>query len=170
MFFRWQPLCSFSSRVPRCRQTLKWAKISPAADEGTQGWVLKQNLTAGLAATWKAFTPLDREQEQRRFSRLRRKGVMRVQRMGAGGVLRLTMSPLVWRRLPTRQQENFLRRARQFFGGSVVEMLDRRNQTLMSRLTASGQFELSLPPADSSQLPNDTALIAPQRAPSVPGR
>ncbi len=147
----------------------QWAKISPATDEGTQGWVLKQNLTAGLAAIWQAFTPLDREQEERRFSRLRRKGVIGVQPMGAGGVLRLTMSPLVWRRLPTMQQGNFLRRARQFFGGSVVEMLDRRNHTLMARLTASGEFELSLPLADSFQSPNDTALTAPQRAPSVPG-
>lgn len=145
----------------------QWAKISSATNVETQGWVLKQNLTAGLATTWQTFTPLDREQEERRFSRLRRKGVLGVQAMGAGGVLRLTMSPLIWRRLPTRLQEHFLRRAQQYFGGSVVEMLDRRNQTLMARLTSSGGLELILPPGHAAQVPHERGFIAPQRTPST---
>ncbi len=132
----------------------------------TEGWVLKRDLVAEHRAASETLAPLDREQEQRRFGRLRRKGVLGVHRDGAGGVLRLTINHLLWHRLPAIQQENFLRRARQFFGASVVEIRNQRDQTVMARLTAAGELEIPFGSTTPAKLLNDSTLIAP----SIPKR
>lgn len=140
----------------------EWSKIAPLAQPATEGWVMKRDLVAERRTTSTMLEALDKEQEQRRFGRLRRKGVLSVQRT-VGGVLRLTMSHLLWHRLPSIQQENFLRRAQQFFGGSVVEMLDPRNATLMGRLTAAGELEVPLLSVSPPPLLDDSSLRTPTR-------
>jgi hypothetical protein len=141
----------------------QWAKVSPIAHQDTVGWVLKGDLVAERQTATTTVTALNREQEERRFDRLRRKGVLGVQRDGGDGILRLTMTHLLWYRLPAIQQENFLRRARQFFGGSVVEIRDPHNAALMARLTATSMLEVPLAPATPPKLLDDATLIAPSR-------
>lgn len=139
----------------------QWAKVSPIAYDNTVGWVLKRDLVAERQTVTKTDMALDRQQEERRFSRLRRKGVLGVQQDRGGGVLRLTMNHLLWYRLPAIQQENFLQRARQFFGGSIVEIWDQHRATLMARLTATGVLEVPVSPATSPKLLDDATLNAP---------
>lgn len=149
----------------------QWAKVSPIAHNDTIGWVLKRDLVVERQTAVSRGTALDREQEERRFARLRRKGVLGVQREGGDGVLRLTMNHLLWYRLPAIQQENFLRRARQFFGGSVVEIRDPGNASLMARLTAMGMLEVPLAPAALPAPLDDAALRTPSRpTSSAPGQ
>ena len=140
----------------------EWVKISPVAQPTTEGWVLKRDLFAEQRTNSAILEALDQEEEQRRFDRLRRKGILGVQR-DAAGILRLNMNHLLWHRLPPIQQENFLRRAQQFFGGSVVEMLDPRNAALMGRLTAAGELELPLLPVAPPTRLDDTSLRTPAR-------
>lgn len=139
----------------------QWAKVSPIAYDNTVGWVLKRDLVAERQTVSQPPAALNRRQEERRFSRLRRKGVLGVLQDRGGGVLRLTMNPLLWYRLPAIQQENFLQRARQFFGGSVVEIWDQHQATLMARLTATGVLEVPVSPATPPQLLDDATLKAP---------
>jgi uncharacterized protein YgiM (DUF1202 family) len=139
----------------------EWAKISSIEQPATEGWVLKRDLLAERQVAAKTFEPLNREQEQRRFGRLRRKGVLGVQRDRANGALRLSMNPLLWHRLPPLQQENFLRRAQQFFGAASVEIWDQRNATFMGRLTATGELEVPLVPPQSPEADDSTPMLSP---------
>ncbi len=84
-------------------------------------------------------------EEQRRFARLQRKGILTVQRPGNTGLLKLTMSALIWRHLTPQEQQNVLQRAQRLFGGTTVEMHDQHNEGLLARLTATGAFESLLP-------------------------
>ncbi len=166
---------SVVSRLPRGARVMvherwgQWAKITSDETKGLEGWVLLRDLTSKRPGVSKQTTKLDREQEQRRFARLRRKGVLGVQRMGSDGILRLSISPLVWYRLTPYHQANFLRRARQFFGGSVVEMRDRRNAALMARLSAADEVEFALHPTAVPPVPNDTTSTSPQVEMSTSG-
>ena len=81
------------------------------------------------------------EEEQRRFTRLQRKGVLTVQRAGNTGVLRLTIQPLIWRHLTPQEQHNFLQRAQRLFGGASVYIYALHTGELLARLTDTGAFE-----------------------------
>ena len=135
-----------------------WARIT--LRQGTQeAWVLSRYLTPQASAPAKPPADMSRQQERRRFARLRRKGVLEVQRSKATGVLQLTMNPLLWHRLAPYVQANFLRRARLYFGGSVVEMRNKRNNALLARLTASGEMEI-VAASPAAQPPPASAMPA----------
>lgn len=143
-----------------------WARVAPVNQGTSEGWVLQRYLTATQPGHSQPSLEMDRDQEERRFKRLQRKDIIRVKRSGVPGVLHLSMSPLVWYRLTVDQQETFLRRARTYYGGSVVEVRDRRNDALLARLSAGNRLELIPFPERVSDAPNDgTAASFP---PSVP--
>jgi hypothetical protein len=87
-------------------------------------------------------------EEQRRFARLQRKGILTVQRPGNTGVLTLTISALIWRHLTPQEQQNVLQRAQRLFGGTTVEIHAQQNEGLLARLTATGAFEPMASPAN----------------------
>lgn len=117
----------------------QWAKILLLQGK-QEGWVIQHYLAPASSAD-KKETDMSRQQERRRFARLQRKGVITVVRSHMPDTLRLTINHLVWRHLTPSQQQNFLRRAKRHFGGTVVEMRDRRNNALLARLTALGEME-----------------------------
>jgi uncharacterized protein YgiM (DUF1202 family) len=115
-----------------------WYRIA-LPDEQTEGWVLQRYLTTDTPGDAQVQVDMSVEAERRRFDRLQRKGIIDVHRYGA--TLRMTINPLIWRRLTSTQQVNFLQRARRLFAVTSVEMHDQRNATLLARLTATGQVE-----------------------------
>jgi uncharacterized protein YgiM (DUF1202 family) len=115
-----------------------WYRVA-LPDEQTEGWVLQRYLTADPPGDVQAQVDMSVEAERRRFDRLQRKGIINVHRYGA--TLRMTINPLIWRRLTPTQQVNFLRRARRLFAVTSVEMHDQRNVALLARLTATGHVE-----------------------------
>jgi hypothetical protein len=107
----------------------------------------------------------DMEQERQRFGRLQRKGVIAVQRSGTRAPLRLTIDPLLWDRLTPHEQQNFMQRAQQLFGGTIVEMHGRRTDDLLARYTANGGFEsFTTPPAERIQRDSPTFGTSPTPA------
>lgn len=115
-----------------------WYRVT-LPDEQTEGWVLQRYLTADPPGDVQAQVDMSVEAERRRFDRLQRKGIINVHRYGA--TLRMTINPLIWRRLTPTQQVNFLQRARRLFAVTSVEMHDERNASLLARLTATGHVE-----------------------------
>jgi uncharacterized protein YgiM (DUF1202 family) len=115
-----------------------WYRVA-LPDEQTEGWVLQRYLMADPPRDAQAQVDMSVEAERRRFDRLQRKGIITVHRYGA--TLRMTINPLLWRRLTPTQQANFLQRARRLFAVTSVEMHDERNAALLGRLTATGQVE-----------------------------
>jgi hypothetical protein len=156
-----------------------WAKII-LPDGRTDGWVLERYLTPAPAAvppapeaptqppssTTSTPTPAEPE-EQQRFTRLQRKGVITAQRLEDRDTLRLTINPLLWQRLTPAEQQNFLQRARLVLGGTVVEIYTPDGSTLLARQLASGAFEVS-PVSPSPQAPPTAA--APATPPATPAR
>ena len=142
----------------------QWAKI--AAPQGNiTGWVPRSYLSPAPPEALTERADMSPEQERRRFTRLQRKGVIVPQRSGISGVVWLSVNPFVWHRLPPHQQENLLRRAQRYFGGTIVEIHDRRNDMLLARLTAAGNVEFSVavtdPTAPGSNPDSTTSLPAP---------
>jgi uncharacterized protein YgiM (DUF1202 family) len=119
-----------------------WAKITPPKGD-TAGWVLQRYLAPAPPPPAESQTDMSTGEEQRRFSRLQRKGILLVQRPDNTGLLKLTMSALIWRHLTPREQQNVLQRAQRLFGGTTVEMYGQHNEGLLARLTATGAFESS---------------------------
>lgn len=117
-----------------------WYRIV-LADNKTEGWALQRYLVTEPPADSEAHEDMSLKEERRRFDRLKRKGVIRIRRRGGPGVFRITINPLVWRRLTPRQQSNFLQRAHRLLEATVVEMRNQRNGALLARLTATGNFE-----------------------------
>ena len=121
-----------------------WAKIAPPQGD-TAGWVLQRYLAPTPPPSAESQTDMSTGEEQRRFARLQRKGILTVQRPGNTGLLKLTMSGLIWQHLTPQEQQNVLQRAQRLFGGTTVEMHDQHNEGLLARLTAAGAFESLLP-------------------------
>ena len=123
-----------------------WLRIV-APDRGIEGWVLQRYLSAEPPANPAELAVFDPTAEQDRFDRLLRRGVIRVQPDASRSVLRISINGLIWHRLTPRQQANFLQRAHRLYNINTVEMHDRRNQSILSRLVATGadsfRFELS---------------------------
>jgi hypothetical protein len=117
-----------------------WARIA-LSEEQTEGWVLQRYLVPEPPAALAEAADMSPEQEQRRFARLQRKGIITVQLQRASGLLRLTINPLVWYRLTPHEQQNLLVRAKRLFGGTAVEMHDHGTDALLARLSATGAFE-----------------------------
>jgi hypothetical protein len=115
-----------------------WYRVE-LSDGQTAGWVLQRYLTTEPPADAEAQVDMNIEAERRRFDRLQQKGIIHVQRDGT--TLRMTMNPLIWRRLTPSQQANFLQRARRLFAVTTVEMRDERNGASLARLTATGHVE-----------------------------
>lgn len=142
----------------------QWAKIAAPTGHIT-GWVPRSYLSSAPPEALAERADMNPEQEQRRFTRLQRKGVIVPQRSGISGVVWLSINPFIWHRLTPHQQENFLRRAQRHFGGTIVEIHDRRNDTLLARLTAAGNVEFSVsvsdPTAPGSNPESTTSLPAP---------
>lgn len=143
-----------------------WARIASPQDEA-EGWVLQRYLTPNPPPPVESQTDMSVAEEQRRFTRLQRKGIITAQR-GHAGVLRLTINTLIWRHLTPQERHNFLLRAQRLFGGNTVEIQDHHTATPLARLTATGTFE-SLPPAAESQTPSVPAPVG-QAAPVVSPR
>ena len=101
------------------------------------------------------------EAERRRFERLQRQGIIDVQQRGA--TLRISINPLVWRRLTPGQQANFLQRARRLFAVTRVEMYDERNAVLLTRLTATGQVETYETPRQPPETPSPPPHLGERR-------
>jgi hypothetical protein len=123
-----------------------WLRIV-APDRGIEGWVLQRYLSdepPGNPAELSAFDPAE---EQERFDRLLRRDVIQVQPDASRSVLRISINGLIWQRLTPYQQANFLQRAHRLYSLNTVEMHDRRNQSILSRLVVTGvdsfHFELS---------------------------
>jgi uncharacterized protein YgiM (DUF1202 family) len=121
-----------------------WAKIV-SAQGNTAGWVLERYLAPSPPPPAESQTDMDTAEEQRRFARLQRKGILTVQLPGSTGLLKLTMSALIWRHLTPQEQQNVLQRAQRLFGGTAVELHDQHNGSLLARLTATGAFESMVP-------------------------
>jgi hypothetical protein len=144
------------SRVVLLERQGLWARVTPPQGQ-LEGWIPQRYLIPEGQIDPKEQADLSPQQEQRRFARLRRKGIITVHRSETTGLLRLTINPLVWHRLTPYQQENFLRRAQRFFGGSVVEMRDRRNAALLARLTATGEVEFATQLSEAQPSPDNAA-------------
>jgi SH3-like domain-containing protein len=149
-----------------------WVKITPP-NGPAEGWVLERYLVAIQSPTPTAAAEQSLEQEQRRFARLQRKGVITTQRLEDVDVLRLTINPLLWSRLTPQEQQSFLQRAKQLFGGSTVEIYD-HHDTLLAYMSPTGAFETvpespggSVPPAAS---PSVSIPPGPSTAPKRPSR
>jgi hypothetical protein len=137
----------------------QWAKITLLQGK-REGWVIHHYL-APESSAGRGETDMSPQQERRRFARLQRKGVIRVVRSHMPGILRLTINHLVWRHLTPSQQTNFLRRAKRHFGGTVVEMRDRRNNALLARLTALGKMEFATQTPETQLPPTGTTSTSP---------
>jgi uncharacterized protein YgiM (DUF1202 family) len=126
-----------------------WAKIVSAQGD-TAGWVLERYLAPNPPPPAESQADTDTAEEQRRFTRLQRKGILTVQLPGSTGLLKLTMSALIWRHLTPQEQQNVLQRAQRLFGGTTVELHDQHNGSLLARLTTTGAFE-SMEPASPTK-------------------
>ncbi len=113
-----------------------WLRIV-APGRGIEGWVLQRYLANQPPGDPPTPGELSRSEERKRFERLRRKGVIRVQTDKDRGVVRIRMSSLIWQRFNRRQQRNFLERASRLYRGSVVELRDNWGIT-RSRLRTKG--------------------------------
>ncbi len=113
-----------------------WLRIV-APGRGIEGWVLQRYLANQPPGDPPTPGELNRSEERKRFERLRRKGVIRVQTANANGVVRIRMSHLIWQRFNRRQQRNFLERVSRLYRGSVFELRDNRGIT-RSRLRTKG--------------------------------
>jgi hypothetical protein len=118
------------------------------AQGDTAGWVLQRYLAPTPPPPAESQTDMSVGEEQRRFARLQRQGILTVQQPRNTGLLTLTISALVWRHLTPQEQQNLLQRAQRLFGGTTVEIYDQQHQGLLARLTATGAFE-SLGPSSS---------------------
>jgi hypothetical protein len=78
---------------------------------------------------------------------LLRQDVIQVQSDASRSALHISINGLIWQRLTPHQQANFLQRAHRLYNLNTVEIHDRRNQSMLSRLVATGadsfRFELS---------------------------
>lgn len=123
-----------------------WLRIV-APDHGIEGWVLQRYLSAEPPGNPSELAVFDPAEEQERFDRLLRRDVIRVQPDASRSVLRISINGLIWQRLTPHQQANFLQRAHRLYNLNTVEIHDRRNQYMLSRLVATGadsfHFELS---------------------------
>ncbi len=113
-----------------------WLNIVVPAS-GIEGWVSQRYLANEPPGDPPTPGELDRSEERKRFERLKRKGVIRVQADRTRRVLRISMSHLIWKRFNRRQQKNFLERASRLYRIDIVELRDRRG-VARSRLTAAG--------------------------------
>ncbi len=113
-----------------------WLRVV-APGRGIEGWVLQRYLANQPPGAPPTPGQLNRSAERKRFDRLKRKGIIRVQTDRARGILRIRMSRLIWQRFNRRQQKNFLERASRLYRSSVVELRDRRGVT-RSRLRTTG--------------------------------
>jgi hypothetical protein len=129
-----------------------WARIA-LSEEPTAGWVLLRYLVPESPAAPAEAADMSPEQEQRRFARLQRKGIITVQLQRASGLLRLTINPLVWYRLTPSEQQSLLTRAQRLFGGSVVEIQAHGTDAVLARLSATGAFEPVAGSPEGYQLP-----------------
>ena len=122
-----------------------WLRVA-APDRGVEGWVLQRYLSDDPPGDPKELAAFDPSEEKERFDRLERRGILRIRPNTGRTVLYLSINGLIWRRLTPHQQANFLRRAYRLYSISTVEMRDRRNQSVLARLVASGpdslQFDL----------------------------
>ena len=123
-----------------------WLRVV-APDRGIEGWVLQRYLSAEPPGNPAELAVFDPAEEQERFDRLLRQDVIRVQPDAARSVLHISINGLIWQRLTPHQQANFLQRAHRLYNLNTVEIHDRRNQSMLSRLVATGadsfHFELS---------------------------
>lgn len=123
-----------------------WLRVV-APDRGVEGWVLQRYLSAEPPGNPAELAVFDPTEEQERFDRLLRQDVIRVQPDASRGVLHISINGLIWQRLTPHQQANFLQRAHRLYNLNTVEIHDRRNQSMLSRLVATGadsfHFELS---------------------------
>lgn len=146
-----------------------WARVTRAPGD-TTGWVPQQYLTVKPPPDLAERLDMSPDHERRRFSRLQRKGIIATKQSGTRGVSRLTIHPLIWYRLTPHQQENFLRRAQRYYGGTSVEMYNERNDALLARLTATGDVEFATSPFDTPSSDDDlSASPLPQSRPDGPG-
>jgi hypothetical protein len=124
-----------------------WLRIV-APDRGIEGWVLQRYLSAEPPGNPGELAVFDPAEEQERFDRLQHRDVIQVQPDASRSVLRIRINGLIWQRLTPHQQANFLQRAHRLYNLNTVEIRDRRNQSTLSRLVATGanafRFELSL--------------------------
>ncbi len=111
---------------PAMAQTRADQRISPLVDTEHAGETALQE-------------KLIRQQEERRFARLQRKGVISVQHQA--GAVRITINPLLWRRLTPSQQERFLQRAQRLYQGLQIEVISTWHHEVLARLTTEGIFE-----------------------------
>ncbi len=143
-----------------------WYRITPLRGN-QEGWVLGRYLALKPPTTEDTADDMSLEQEEQRFTRLRRKGVIRVYTDNAR-VLRIMIDPLVWRRLTAPQQENFLQRAHHLHGNTVVEARNVHDDTLLNRLTAIGDtfaFEGPDTPIPGTEKPAPTPPLPPMPTP-----
>jgi uncharacterized protein YgiM (DUF1202 family) len=145
-----------------------WAKIMPAQGD-TAGWVLQRYLAPHPPSPAESQMDMSTVEEQRRFARLQRKGILTVQRPGNTGVLTLTISALIWRHLTPQEQQNVLQRAQRLFGGTTVEIHAQQNEGLLARLTATGAFESVAGTAAGHTPSNEAPPQAPFARPQLPG-
>jgi Bacterial SH3 domain len=139
-----------------------WARITtPQGD--AEGWVLQRYLTPDPPPSSESQTDMSADEEQRRFTRLQRKGIITIQR-GDAGMLKLTINALIWRHLTPQEQHNFLQRAQHLFGSTSVDIYDHHTDSLLARLTGTGTFE-SLADSASSQT---MSPLPPPTSPSPP--
>jgi hypothetical protein len=144
-----------------------WARIATLSGE-TEGWVLQRYLIPDPLAAEASLLDMSVEEEQRRFTRLQRKGVLTVQRAGSTGVLRLTIQPLIWRHLTPQEQHNFLQRAQRLFGGTSVAISALHSGELLARLTDTGTFESVADTAAGHAPADETTPQAPVARPQLP--
>jgi hypothetical protein len=149
-----------------------WARITTPAGE-TAGWVLQRYLTPVPRSPAASLLDMSVEEEQRRFTRLQRTGVLTVQRAGSTGVLRLTIQPLVWRHLTPQEQHNFLQRAQRLFGGVSVDISASQTGEVLARLMDTGAFEAMAvsartPMPAGSPPAHNPVLLTPPASPRAP--
>jgi hypothetical protein len=123
-----------------------WLRVV-APDRGIEGWVLQRYLSAEPPGNPAELAVFDPAEEHERFDRLLRQDVIQVQSDASRSALHISINGLIWQRLTPHQQANFLQRAHRLYNLNTVEIHDRRNQSMLSRLVATGadsfHFELS---------------------------
>ena len=143
-----------------------WYRITPIQGN-LAGWVLGRYLSLKPQTTADTADDMSIEREQQRFTRLRRKGIIRVFTDNAQ-VLRVMIDPLVWQRLTAPQQANFLQRAHRLHGNRGVEAHNMHNDALLNRLTVMGNtfaFEGPNTPIPGTEDPVPTPPLPPLPTP-----
>jgi hypothetical protein len=139
-----------------------WYRVT--FSQGNQeGWVLGRYLSLKPPPPTDTVDDMSVEQEEQRFARLRSKGIIRTYTDNAQ-VLRIMIDPLIWRRLTTPQRENFLQRAHRLHGNTVVEARNVHDDSLLNRLTVTGDsfaFEGPPPPPPETEAPAPTPPLPP---------